>query len=332
VNDDEQAGLLGDGTYRAHWLRTVMKTPQVNDSLRVMLMTLALYMDANGRVSVPREDLVALLNRSDRKMADKFKAALESGFLVQTARGQKHQTAVYMAAINGRILSMTIGGQAEQTKGAELSLTVGGQAENSQGDGYKHPENDDQAAPGNSQGDGYKHPENLEPHLSATPGGQAERSGADSQHDPRGSSQGYKGFGVEEDFDLDASERSGSLFDVKREAPPEPAPKSKTAVPKNFPITPEMRAWAAEKCPLVVDLEFETEQFVDHWTAKRELRADWLATWRTWMRNQQKWTAARSAQQQDRPQPGRGSRQPTPLPSRVGGYENAKNFGRRKRA
>ncbi|MFG1963151.1 hypothetical protein [Nonomuraea sp. NPDC049028] len=308
MNDDEQRGLLGDGTYRAHWLRAVMRSPQVTDSLRVLLMTLALLMDANGRVSVPRKDLAALLERSDRKMADKFKVALKSGFLVQTARGQKNQTAVYMAAIDGRILSMTVGGHPETSS---LSMTVGGQAEHSQGDGYKHPENEPQAGRHDSQGDGYKHPESWDPSLSMTPEGQAEESMSDSQHDPRGSSQGYKGSGVEEAFDLEASEGSGSLFDVRREAKPEQKPdesaKRKTQVPKNFAITHEMRAWAAEKTPLVVDLEFETEQFVDHWTGKRELRADWLATWRTWMRNQQKWTTAANARQKPSGQQGNGS-------------------------
>jgi hypothetical protein len=317
VNDDEQRGLLGDGTYRAHWLRAVMRSPQVTDSLRVLLMTLALFMDADGRVSVPREDLARLLDRSDRKMADKFKDALASGFLVQTARGQKHQTAVYMAAINGVILSLTVGGHPEVSS---LSMTVGGQAEDSQGDGYKHPESDERTAPGNSQGDGYKHPENWDPNLSMTPEGQAEESMSDSQHDPRGSSQGYKGSGVEEAFDLEASEGSGSLFDVKREAKPEQKPdeaaERKTQVPKNFAITPEMRAWAAEKTPLVVDLEFETEQFVDHWTGKRELRADWLATWRTWMRNQQKWTAAANARQKPSGQQSNGSGSQVPTPGK----------------
>ena len=309
MNDDEQAGLLGDGTYRAHWLRVVMRSPQMNDALRVLLMTLALHMDADGRVSVPREVLSALLNRSDRKMADKFRIALESGFLIQIARGQKHQTAVYMAAVGGEALSLTPYGHAEPS---QLRVTDRGQAEHSQGDGYKHPENESGTAFQDSQGDGYKHPENLEPHLSMTPEGHAEGAVSDSQHDPRGSSQGYKGSGVVEVFDLEDSEGSGSLFDVKREQQSKPAktkkaPQRQTPVPKDFAVTAEMKAWAAAKTPLVVDLEFETEQFVDHWTAKRELRADWLATWRTWMRNQQKWTAARGAPKQASGQQGNGS-------------------------
>ena len=52
VNDDVIGGLH-DGTYRARWLRTVIKTAQITDSIRVLLMTLALHMDASGRVSVP---------------------------------------------------------------------------------------------------------------------------------------------------------------------------------------------------------------------------------------------------------------------------------------
>ncbi len=77
---------------------------------------------------------------------------------------------------------------------------------------------------------------------------------------------------------------------------PSPAPTSsdkgrKSSFPAigEFHLTPEMRAWAAKEVP-GVDLAFQTRQFADHWRGKGEKRADWVATWRTWMRNAGKWS------------------------------------------
>ncbi|MFI6594927.1 hypothetical protein ACIBHX_01695 [Nonomuraea sp. NPDC050536] len=277
--NDEQAGLLGDGTYRAYWLRMVMRSPQINDSLRVLLMTLALYMDATGRVSVPRDDLARLLGRSARKMADKFKIALESGFLVQVARGQKHQTAVYSAAINGEALSMTPEGHPETDT---FSMTPGGHAEGSQGDGYKHPENEGDSTAEGSQGDGYKHPENREPHLSMTPGGHAEDAETDPQHDPRGSSQGFKYVEVVEESDLGDS----SLFTVKDAASRQETKKSRRKpeipIPDDFAVTAQMRAWAKSKS-YTVDLDQQTFRFINHAKQNDRRCRDWLHAWRNWI-------------------------------------------------
>lgn len=55
--------------------------------------------------------------------------------------------------------------------------------------------------------------------------------------------------------------------------------------PADFAVTAEMEAWARENTPLV-DWRHETEQFRD-WEF-RQLRTDWPATWRSWMRKQQK--------------------------------------------
>lgn len=57
----------------------------------------------------------------------------------------------------------------------------------------------------------------------------------------------------------------------------------KTRLPKDFEITDAMRLWAAEKTPLV-DIDQETEKFVDYWLACGKTMADWEATWRNWMR------------------------------------------------
>ena len=55
--------------------------------------------------------------------------------------------------------------------------------------------------------------------------------------------------------------------------------------PEDFVITEEMRRWAAVKTP-GVDIDEETEMFCDH--EFRNGHKDWLATWRNWMRREQK--------------------------------------------
>ncbi len=58
--------------------------------------------------------------------------------------------------------------------------------------------------------------------------------------------------------------------------------------PGAFVLTDAMQAWAAKETP-TVDVVLQTKQFADHWRGKGEKRADWVATWRTWMRNAEAW-------------------------------------------
>ncbi|MEV4383706.1 hypothetical protein, partial [Streptosporangium sp. NPDC049644] len=273
VNDDILGGLY-DGTYRARWLRAVIRSVQITDSVRVLLMTLALHMDASGRVSVPRGDLAVLLGRNERKVGEKVKAALESGFLVQVARGQKHQTAVYRAAINGQPLSVSPEGPAES---ADLSVPPGGPTEDSQGADSKHPEP-------NSQGASNRPPETQEADLSVPPGGPTE----DSQQAPRGASQSFIGVEVVEEVDLP----DGSLFGVDpaasrrtNEATKKPAKsrrKPETPIPDDFAVTAQMRTSATEK-GYTVDLDRQTIRFINHAHQNDRRCRDWVAAWRNWI-------------------------------------------------
>ena len=61
-----------------------------------------------------------------------------------------------------------------------------------------------------------------------------------------------------------------------------PRTKSRTKVPNDFAPTDEMRQWATDRMPNV-DVDQQTEVFVNHWRSKGELRADWPATWRNWI-------------------------------------------------
>jgi len=62
----------------------------------------------------------------------------------------------------------------------------------------------------------------------------------------------------------------------------ESRPKRKTRIPDPFLVSQLMTQWAAERAPAVV-LSSETEKFVNYWRGSGGTKADWVATWRTWM-------------------------------------------------
>jgi len=79
-----------------------------------------------------------------------------------------------------------------------------------------------------------------------------------------------------------------------RGAPPPAAPPVPSAadtargtrIPDDFGVTTAMGQWARRETPNV-NLERETENFRDYWTAKSgkdATKRDWTATWRRWMR------------------------------------------------
>ena len=61
---------------------------------------------------------------------------------------------------------------------------------------------------------------------------------------------------------------------------------SLTTFPSDFEITPKMREWAKSNASWV-NLERETAQLQDWALSKGETKADWVATWRNWMRRSQ---------------------------------------------
>jgi hypothetical protein len=62
-------------------------------------------------------------------------------------------------------------------------------------------------------------------------------------------------------------------------------PSRRSPTVEEWPIPRDLKAWGRENCPLV-DLVAETAQFRDHEFQKA--RSDWPATWRGWMRREQK--------------------------------------------
>jgi hypothetical protein len=58
----------------------------------------------------------------------------------------------------------------------------------------------------------------------------------------------------------------------------------RTSAPQEFPVTEEMRIWVQANTSFHGNIESETEKFLDYFRGKGDLRADWHATWRNWMR------------------------------------------------
>ena len=65
------------------------------------------------------------------------------------------------------------------------------------------------------------------------------------------------------------------------------ARKRATRAPAQFSITDKMRDWYRQK-KIPGDIDTNTEHFLDHHRAKGSKFIDWVAAWRTWMNNEQK--------------------------------------------
>lgn len=71
---------------------------------------------------------------------------------------------------------------------------------------------------------------------------------------------------------------------------------AKSRIPEDFTVTDAMIAWFNKNTPNL-DGPGQTEAFMDHWRADaspKALKVDWVAAWRTWMRNAVKWSSAPS--------------------------------------
>jgi len=78
------------------WRRAVLRSSQITDSTRVLLLVLAEHVrDHNLQVSVPRKDLARWLNRSERRITERITAAHDAGLLDTVSPGHRGRTAVY---------------------------------------------------------------------------------------------------------------------------------------------------------------------------------------------------------------------------------------------
>jgi hypothetical protein len=82
---------------------------------------------------------------------------------------------------------------------------------------------------------------------------------------------------------------SGSGSEPEEQPPPlpsveaPPAKRRRQRLPEDWQPSETLLAFAADKCP-TVDVAAQTDLFRDHWRGKGEVRDDWDATFRNWLR------------------------------------------------
>lgn len=273
---------MGDGTFRGRWVDEVFRCPLITDAARVALLAMAMDMDEAGHVSVPREDLAARIGKGKARITERLQAAVDAGLLERTVAGKRGQVAEYVARLpKGSAYPDPNAEPEDLRKGPRIRTESehfgsGLQTQSSPfGSGLQT-----QTAPSNP---------GLGPDSrTSTP----EKGSA--YPDPLCSS------GVKESDDLKVVEDEGSLFGVEPAAPRQPSKKPrakqsstpKTTVPEDFAVTDEMRQWARQRTPLV-DIDLQTERFVNHFIDKGTKRPGWLRSWNNWMLQQQSWATER---------------------------------------
>lgn len=97
--------------------------------------------------------------------------------------------------------------------------------------------------------------------------------------------------------DVDVDVEGGGLGEdgndeTARQASPKtiakPKTKPRTTAPDTFDVTLPLRSWA-KSAGVNCNLTIETQQWLDHHRAKGTTAKDWVASWRTWMRNTTRW-------------------------------------------
>jgi len=86
---------------------------------------------------------------------------------------------------------------------------------------------------------------------------------------------------------IDKNEKNG-----KKEERKHIGPKKAKQIPTDFKINEPMNAWFEKQNFLKIDINRETEKFVDHWKSNGSTKKDWVAAWRNWMRNAEDWCKA----------------------------------------
>lgn len=90
------------------------------------------------------------------------------------------------------------------------------------------------------------------------------------------------------------SVNSSESAPAKKSKPKTTTAKRKTPAPDHLPVTDAMTAFAKSK-GYTGDLAELTATFLDHHRAKGSLFIDWTAAWRTWLRNEIRFSANRPA-------------------------------------
>jgi len=81
-----------------------------------------------------------------------------------------------------------------------------------------------------------------------------------------------------------------------------------------------MRRWALDTFGPAINVDYETDQFIDHHRAEGSRRNNWPAEWQKWIRRSAKWASERASRPPLRAVS--GAYQPWTNPTDVSVYEN----------
>lgn len=150
-----------------------------------------------------------------------------------------------------------------------------------------------------------RYPEPDDPDAEHTPPTSGNTPPRDSLDEPSRESRATPATGTEEQRNRGTEEQGKKTpshaqpRQARRNAPP--TQRRATRLPDDFTVTDAMKAWAREHAPLAGLVDHD--MFVDHWrsqSGQRAVKADWVATWRNWMRRVQE-NKARTQRPQAQP-------------------------------
>ncbi len=84
---------------RERWRAEVFRSKRITDSTRVLLLAMADHMRADGYVSVPRGELVGILDRDAKRITERITLAIAADLLDRVASGSPGRTAEYVAVL-----------------------------------------------------------------------------------------------------------------------------------------------------------------------------------------------------------------------------------------
>ncbi|MFI6296792.1 hypothetical protein ACIBEJ_34745 [Nonomuraea sp. NPDC050790] len=307
MNDDETLNCLSDGTFRAHWLREVLRASRITEAVKVLLISMGVEeMDPSGLVSVPREELAVRIGRGKSRVSERIQFAVDLGYLARVSAGKKSNTAVYAAAVNGSVCADLM----QDGKGPAIRTET-----EQEGSGYpdpsdvgKGPDSRTRTIFGSDPQDAINGPAiRTRTSFGSDPQDalEGERVRIAGPNDPikgpairvakveggTGENSSPPSETTEEDFFI-GDESATRKPRAKRKSAP------KIPLPADFAPDAAMIAWARDACPLV-DLETQSKAFVAHFTPepgeKPEVRPGWSRSWKQWMLRQQGWAKQRQS-------------------------------------
>lgn len=84
---------------RDRWEAEVFRSKAIGDACRVLLLAMARHMTDGGSVSIPRDQLAAVIGKHSSRVTAHIAEARQAGLLDQTGPGFRGRTACYVAVL-----------------------------------------------------------------------------------------------------------------------------------------------------------------------------------------------------------------------------------------